>query len=64
MNISNFIEDAMQIVEFPLSITENSKSKCIRVSGVLLFIVWFFPAFLIWTVIAGTLAIPAIIFET
>ena len=61
MSISNFIESIPRLAELPLEKTENSDNKIVRVIGVLGFSILFIPVMLLFIVIGGLLAIPAMI---
>lgn len=61
MRTSDFIDWLHDMPMLPIILTENSKSKPIRVVGILVYAVWFFPAVAIWIFIAALLAIPAMI---
>jgi len=61
IKFSSIIDWFGGIVELPLTLTENSQFKLIRVSGVIVYGALFFPSGLLFVVVAGILAIPAMI---
>ena len=50
-------------VELPLSLTENNDLKLVRVVGILVFMLWFFPAMLCVIIFGPLLGIFAMILD-
>lgn len=61
MRIINVIDKVSDLPMVPIILTEKSKRKSVRVIGVLMYSIWFFPALLVWLFIYALLAIPAMI---
>ncbi len=61
MRISLIIDKISGLPFLPILLTENSKRKIVRVAGVLVYMVWFIPALIVWCVILALLAIPSMI---
>lgn len=61
MRISEFIEWLHDLPMLPVVLTENCESKAIRIGGMLIYVIWFFPAAAVWVFVAALLAIPAMI---
>ena len=61
MRLSDTINKIAELPMLPISVTERSKHKAVRVIGVLVYVFWFLPALLVWIFVAGLLAIPAMI---
>jgi hypothetical protein len=61
MRFAEIIDHASQLPIAPLVLTQNSRSKAIRVAGVIVYCVWFLLAVCIWGVLVCLLAIPAMI---
>ena len=61
MNLNDIINRTHYLPMLPVTLTERSDVKAIRVAGVIVYIFWFFPAALLWIIIAAVLAIPAMI---
>ncbi len=61
MRLYLIIEKVADLPFLPILLAENSKRKIVRVAGVLVYMVWFMPALIVWCVILALLAIPSMI---
>lgn len=61
MRFDSIIDSISEWPLLPIKWTEGSEKKSVRVLGVLLFCPWFFLGVLIWVIITGILALPAMI---
>jgi hypothetical protein len=61
LRFSKIIDDASLLPLAPLMLTQNSRSKAIRVAGVVAHYVWFLPGVYLWIAVVILLAIPAMI---
>ena len=61
MRINDFIESTFGLVDLPLELTENNDSKMVKGFGLLAYVIFFIPAILLALLVAGVLAIPAMI---
>jgi ABC-type polysaccharide transport system permease subunit len=61
MKFSKIIDDLAEIPMLPVILTENSNKKCVRVLGLLSYLIWFIPGVVIWVMISAMLVIPAMV---
>ena len=61
MRFAKIIEHAGQLPVAPLELTQNSRSKAVRVVGVIVHCLWFLPGVCLWFALVCLLAIPAMI---
>ena len=61
VRIETFLDKLSDVPMLPITLTENSERKSVRVAGCLLYILWFLPAAAMFSIVLGVLAIPAMI---
>lgn len=64
MKINKVIDWFGDLPMLPITSTENHSRRSVRVAGVLVYVIWFYPALLAFFLAVVILGIPAMIEDT